>query len=217
MLAIPVYQSRVAPVLNWCTSVLIMPKDSSECSEKEELPAGGMNCFDLLKTLRDRGVTTIICGALTADLLSYGQHLGIEIIYGVSGPIDQVLKAYHSRQLDEPSLRLPGYGRSVVCRQLREQGWSCRFKKASEILSSKKENTMSNYQNKGGKNQGQLCRGGRGRGGGTKQGRGKGLGQAVEEVCLCPGCGKKFPHSRGIPCSREICPDCGLPMVRKGY
>jgi predicted DNA-binding protein (UPF0251 family) len=35
------------------------------------------------------------------------------------------------------------------------------------------------------------------------------------EKCLCPDCGHEKPHSFGVPCWEEICPECGGKMVRK--
>jgi len=55
---------------------------------------------------------------------------------------------------------------------------------------------------------------GRGAGGGAGRGRmgGKGLGPAGE--CVCPQCGEKAPHQRGIPCYEQKCPKCNTPMTR---
>jgi len=44
---------------------------------------------------------------------------------------------------------------------------------------------------------------------GQVQGR-KGMGGTSE--CVCPSCGEKTPHSRGIPCSQTKCLKCGTPM-----
>ncbi len=54
---------------------------------------------------------------------------------------------------------------------------------------------------------------GAGRGGGRgRQPGGFGLGPAGE--CVCPACGAKIAHRRGIPCYSEKCPKCGQPMTR---
>ena len=34
--------------------------------------------------------------------------------------------------------------------------------------------------------------------------------------CICPKCGQKTPHRRGIPCQEEKCPKCGGKMLREG-
>lgn len=33
--------------------------------------------------------------------------------------------------------------------------------------------------------------------------------------CICPGCGHKIPHEKGIPCYSLNCPTCGTSMVRE--
>ena len=76
MLAIPVLKSRVAPVLNWCSTMLILPGNASELSMGQELAVDHMLPFDLLRSLKQKGVSTLICGALTRDLLTYGESLG---------------------------------------------------------------------------------------------------------------------------------------------
>lgn len=35
-------------------------------------------------------------------------------------------------------------------------------------------------------------------------------------ACICPKCGEKIPHSRGVPCQEERCPECGAKMLRQG-
>ncbi len=56
---------------------------------------------------------------------------------------------------------------------------------------------------------GQGLRRGLGRG---RQSGGFGLGPKGE--CLCPKCGTKAPHQRGIPCYEQKCPNCGSLMTR---
>jgi hypothetical protein len=36
-----------------------------------------------------------------------------------------------------------------------------------------------------------------------------------EGMCKCPKCGLKIEHKRGVPCSAEMCPQCGVAMVRE--
>ena len=56
---------------------------------------------------------------------------------------------------------------------------------------------------------GQGPRTGRGRGQ-RLVGRGQGLGGSAD--CVCPKCGEKIPHQRGIPCLQTKCPKCETPM-----
>jgi len=54
--------------------------------------------------------------------------------------------------------------------------------------------------------------GGFGRCGGRGLGGGYGLGPNGE--CLCPNCGYREPHQRGVPCYTRKCPKCGALMTR---
>ncbi|OGM09104.1 hypothetical protein A2159_00575, partial [Candidatus Woesebacteria bacterium RBG_13_34_9] len=41
--------------------------------------------------------------------------------------------------------------------------------------------------------------------------RGQGLGDSTD--CVCPKCGEKAPHQRGVPCFNTKCPKCSTPMA----
>jgi len=54
-------------------------------------------------------------------------------------------------------------------------------------------------------------------GAGPRTGRGNGMmrpGQGLggSGDCVCPKCGTKTPHARGVPCSNTNCPKCNAPM-----
>lgn len=48
-----------------------------------------------------------------------------------------------------------------------------------------------------------------------KQLRGK-KEEPVKGYCMCPDCGYEELHQRGIPCFTRTCPECHVPLLRKG-
>ncbi len=56
--------------------------------------------------------------------------------------------------------------------------------------------------------------GGRGGAGGGRMG-GNRPGAGPSGYCVCPSCGAKVAHTRGVPCYQQKCPKCGSQMVRK--
>ncbi len=52
---------------------------------------------------------------------------------------------------------------------------------------------------------------GRMRGGGRERG---GFGLRAGGTCICPVCGARASHTRGVPCFQSRCPQCGAPMTR---
>jgi len=59
---------------------------------------------------------------------------------------------------------------------------------------------------------------GLGRGRGPVGGRGRqpgGYGLGPDGQCVCPKCGAKAVHQRGIPCYEQKCPKCGTAMTRE--
>jgi hypothetical protein len=56
---------------------------------------------------------------------------------------------------------------------------------------------------------------GKGQGSGLGRGMGAAAGMGVGGNCVCPKCGSKISHTRGIPCNTLKCPNCGTTLVRE--
>jgi predicted Fe-Mo cluster-binding NifX family protein len=108
VLAIPVFRARVAPVLDWCSKILIFPEEGADFKSHRQIVVVEKNIVRLMQTLREQGIETLICGALSPETLNYGESIGLRIIHGIAGEIEEILQAYREKKLDQPKYRLPG-------------------------------------------------------------------------------------------------------------
>ncbi len=181
MLAIPVFRTRVAPVLDWCTTIIVVPENSPDIASGRQIAVMHETLFRLVRTLREQGLRTLICGALSREMLSYCESIGLRIVHGVSGEIAEVLQAYREGNLNQPKFWLPG------CAGQR------RYRGAPRCAGSNAD-------------------GARGVNGDKFPGAEPAGGP--DGFCVCPKCGLKKRHERGIPCSQVRCPACQISMTR---
>jgi predicted Fe-Mo cluster-binding NifX family protein len=194
MLAIPVFRARVAPVLDWCSKIIIIPEEGADASSGQQIDVMEENIFRLMRTLQVKGIKTLICGALSPEMLNYGESIGLRIIHGIAGDIDEVLQAYRERKLDRPQYWLPGcHGRRRYM-----GGARCTGKTADEVAGSGKSSGSGTGPALMGSSHllSERASGGPGK------------------FCVCPKCGAIKLHERGIPCSQVCCPACNSSMTR---
>jgi hypothetical protein len=204
-LAIPIFRSRVAPVLNWCSKMLILGEKATSGMAGQEVLLLNMDAFDRLRILQTEGIQTLICGAASSDLLSFGNRIGFHIISGVAGDIDEVLCAYQARELDHPRFWLPGCSgphdyaradRSGAGKQPAPRASPTESRGALEIEQPVKTKSS----------RGPSPHSPRGRTGNPRAPSGC--------FCSCPRCGMRIRHGRGLSCSQVYCPRCDLPMIK---
>jgi len=172
MIAIPLHQSRVAPVLDWCSTILLIPKNAGKSWQDGEQLTIKTNVFDLLRLLQSKDASPVICGAVSPHALRYGQHLGLKFICGISGAIEEVVEAFRAGELDQPRFRLPG------CRCTERSRPSTG---PSPIQHGSEQGGIVMPENRG--KSGQMGRQkGQGRGRGCA---GRGTGSAMGVACMC--------------------------------
>jgi predicted Fe-Mo cluster-binding NifX family protein len=202
MIAIPIMRGRVAPVLNWCSRTMIFPAKPDGGSARE-LWTPELGPAARLQLLRDQGVQTLICGALSLDLQNCAMGLGLTVIPGVAGNIEEVIQAYRQDRLDQPEFWLPGCSGPRRYRQGLRQG-SCLANARNQRDGSVRPRGRKAAAAQGNKAGGR-CR---------ENASGPGTRTGAANFCVCPACGTKTPHERGIPCTQVNCPQCGQPLVR---
>lgn len=197
--ALTVWNGRISPVFDVSRKILILDVDHDVVTGKREEPLEGIDPVQKAGKLVEWEVRKLICGAISRPLSGLLAAYGIWTIPFIAGDVEEVTQAYLAGKLPNRRMAMPG-----CCKGIRR-----RFRGRSD--NDKEENPMFGKR-RGGMGQG----GGRGQGqGGQGAGRmGGPLAAGPGGYCICPQCGQREPHGRGVPCFALKCPKCGTTMAR---
>ena len=198
--AFAVWEDRIAPVFDTTRKIHVVEVESGKVVREKEEPLDDELPVQKAFHLTELGVGTLICGAITRSLHEIVAANGIQVISFITGDLQEVIHAWMTAGLKGDDYVMPG-----CCGRGRRQFSNRRgFYREVSTMNGKKG-------------------GGMGQGGGRGQGRsGQGAGRSggmfaagAGGFCVCPQCGKKEPHQRGIPCFQRKCPECGANMIRE--
>ncbi len=171
------------------------------------------------------GVSAVVCGAMSRPMHAALVARGLRVIPFVTGDLRDVVQAWSSGAVTRPAFAMPGCRGGALRRRRGASGagWEGRAGSGSA------QGGRMAIGRSGGAGRGMGQGGGRGlgRGGGQGQGQGggrgggRGLGRMGGQLaagafgtCVCPACGHREPHQRGVPCVQTQCPKCGTAMTR---
>lgn len=199
--AFPFWENRIAPLFDSARQICIVEVESGKIVHEGREPLTGDLPTQKALRLKELRVATLVCGAISRPMQEMLIGCGIQVVPFVSGDLSEVIRAWISDKLKQSAFAMPGCLRGR-CR---------RFGGLHGI--GGKENIMIGM-GQGGRGMGS---GGQGRGqSGRRAGRGGGpLTAGPDGSCVCPQCGRKEPHQRGVPCFERRCPNCGAVMARQ--
>jgi predicted Fe-Mo cluster-binding NifX family protein len=108
--ALPVFQSRIAPVFDSCIRVLLIQIEQQRELERSELKIENLLLSERVTALKRAGVTTLICAGISIVPHAMLESAGIRVTPGIIGEVDEVIAAYVSDRLDESQFCMPGRG-----------------------------------------------------------------------------------------------------------
>ena len=193
----------VSPHFGRCPTFTIAEIENGEILNTEEISNPGHHVGYLPEFLSERGVSCIVCGGMGYRAQGLFAEKGIDTFLGVSGRVDEVIQRFAKGELEGgESSCTPGSGK----------GYGIEKTESITHPEGEKGGSMPRGDGTGLGGQGPGTGRGLGRGGG--KGRMGGGGSGLGGDCVCPSCGTRVPHQRGVPCYQLTCSNCGAKMTR---
>ena len=121
-LAIPVWEGRVSSVLDFACKAIVVEWDGPVELDRTEVTLSGQGPVRIVG-LRQLGVDTLICGAISRPLASWTSACGIRLFPYVTGVVDDVIEAFKNGQLGSEQFVLPGCWQGARMQFRHRCGW----------------------------------------------------------------------------------------------
>jgi predicted Fe-Mo cluster-binding NifX family protein len=107
---IPVFESRVSPVLDACKRLLVVDIEGSRVVNRVEISLEKISLTERIEVIARWGIRKIICAGVSDVMCKYLAARNIVLISGIAGKLEEILNAYLCNRLDDPCFVMPGRG-----------------------------------------------------------------------------------------------------------
>lgn len=115
-IAVTVWGQRVSPVFDAAGTMLIAEIEGGVLIGSTSLAFDPQRPLELLRVLRDRRVTCLICGAISEGPAALFEAADLELIPFVAGNVQRVLETVLGGDTLGGEFRMPGCGKHICCR-----------------------------------------------------------------------------------------------------
>jgi predicted Fe-Mo cluster-binding NifX family protein len=107
-IAIPVWNDKVSPVFDTALKLLVVNIDNGREESRFFYPIDETDITQKCQRIKKLELDTLICGAVSQTFLQILLSSGLEVIQEISGPAEDVLKAYIDGNIFQPRFLMPG-------------------------------------------------------------------------------------------------------------
>lgn len=107
-IAISIWNDSLSNVFDFSTEVLVVEIEDAKERSRLNVELGDCLAQQKAKKLKELGVETLICGAISREIVFALDSLGIEVLAYVTGSVDEVLAAHLNNSLDAAKFVMPG-------------------------------------------------------------------------------------------------------------
>jgi predicted Fe-Mo cluster-binding NifX family protein len=133
IVAIPIWQERVSPVLDAATRLLVVTRRRGVDTQRREVLLGPLEPEPLARSIAELRVDLVLCAALSEALHRALRKHGVRVRSHLCGEADAVLRAFCCRRLAQDEFRMPG------CWGQHFHGKCCRGHRAVRSADSKEQ------------------------------------------------------------------------------
>ncbi|NLD37217.1 MAG: hypothetical protein GX654_10140 [Desulfatiglans sp.] len=107
-IAIPVWDNKVSPVFDTALKLLVVNISNNREESRFFYPIDEEDITQKCHRIKKLQLDTLICGAVSQPFLQMLLSSGLDVIQEISGPAEEVLKAYIEGTMFQPRFLMPG-------------------------------------------------------------------------------------------------------------
>ncbi|MGD9285720.1 MAG: hypothetical protein PVG68_18760 [Desulfobacterales bacterium] len=106
--AIPVFESRVSPVLDSCQHMVVVDIEKGCEIRRQELNLDKMSIHERIEVMARWGIRKIICAGVSDIMCRFLAGKNIALVSGIAGELEKIINAYICNRLDDACFMMPG-------------------------------------------------------------------------------------------------------------